>query len=72
MDASRAQEVDEAACHGVMMRKQEELLQRLHKTEAALQHATRDYILCESTCRTDNASASGRCSTVLCLSWTAA
>ena len=46
-DVGRAQEVDAAACHAVMMRKQEELMQRLHKAEEALQHSTRDYILCK-------------------------
>lgn len=44
----QAQEVDAAACHAVMMRKQEELMQRLHKAEEALQHSTRDYIVCKS------------------------
>ena len=44
----RAQEVDAAACHAVMMRKQEELMQRLHKAEEALHHSTRDYIICKS------------------------
>lgn len=46
MDVRRSQEVDAAACHAVMMRKQEDLMQRLHKAEEALQHSTRDYILC--------------------------
>ena len=45
-DVRRSQEVDAAACHAVMMRKQEDLMQRLHKAEEALQHSTRDYILC--------------------------
>ena len=45
-DARRAQEVDAAACHAVMMRKQEDLMLRLHRAEEALQHSTRDYILC--------------------------
>ena len=45
-DAQRAQEVDAAACHAVMMRKQEDLMLRLHRAEEALQHSTRDYILC--------------------------
>ena len=44
--AQRAQEVDAAACHAVMMRKQEDLMLRLHRAEEALQHSTRDYILC--------------------------
>ena len=46
MDVRRSQDVDAAACHAVMMRKQEDLMQRLHKAEEALQHSTRDYILC--------------------------
>ncbi len=46
MDIRRSQEVDAAACHALMMRKQEELMQRLHKAEEALQHSTRDSILC--------------------------
>ena len=45
-DAQRAQEVDAAAYHAVMMRKQEDLMLRLHRAEEALQHSTRDYILC--------------------------
>ena len=45
-DAQRAQEVDAAGCHAVMMRKQEDLMLRLHRAEEALQHSTRDYILC--------------------------
>ena len=48
MDVRRSQEVDAAACHAVMMRKKEDLMQRLHKAEEALQHSTRDYILCKS------------------------
>lgn len=46
MDVRRIQEVDAAACHALMMRKQEELMQRLHKAEEALQHSARDCILC--------------------------
>lgn len=46
MDIRRSQEVDTAACHALMMRKQEELMQRLHKAEEALQHSVRDSILC--------------------------
>ena len=46
MDVRRSQEVDAAACHALMMRKQEELMQRLHKAEEALQHSARDCILC--------------------------
>ena len=45
-DGQRAQEVDAAGCHAVMMRKQEDLMLRLHRAEEALQHSTRDYILC--------------------------
>ena len=46
MDLRRSQEVDTAACHALMMRKQGELLQRLHKAEEALQHSARDCIIC--------------------------
>ena len=45
MDVRRSQEVDAAACHAMMMRKQEELMLRLHTAEEALQHSARDCIL---------------------------
>ena len=45
MDVRRCQEVDTVACHALMMRKQEDLMQRLHRAEEALQHSTRDCIL---------------------------
>ena len=71
-DVGRAQEVDAAACHAVMMRKQEELMQRLHKAEEALQHSTRDYILCKpvlhgsKTQTSDTIDSSYACSRFAC------
>jgi len=50
VEEGRAREVDEAARHAVASAKHDELLQRLHKTEDALQATTKDYILGVRSC----------------------
>lgn len=45
VEERRMHEVDEAARNGVASAKHDELLQRLHRTEDALQATTKDYIL---------------------------
>lgn len=50
VEERRAREADEAARHAVASTKHDELLQRLHKTEDALQATTKGYILGAPSC----------------------